>query len=451
MGDPLTVARVRNPDASADLELVISLECNTSSEAINDNIRANAADEDLPWLTLSPAHDGVAVIVGGGPSAADCVEDINDLGGYIIALNGASNWLRKNGIIPDCQCIIDARPENISLLDRKAPLHLFASQVDPGLMCVRPTLMHLMSEGILDLLPEERKKAGGYALLGGGYGVGNTAICAAYTMGYRTLHCLGFDSSHRNGKGHAYSQPMNDGDILVDTEWDGVTYTSSLSMKAHAERFQILASDLEHIGCKVHVHGDGLLPAMWRVRDKQLSEGSKYRLLWSTAAYRQFSPGEQLVERFCDLTPANSTVIDFGCGTGRAGMALSKKGHDVTLVDFAENCRDPGSMKLPFEECDLTKPIPLRADYGFCTDVMEHIPPKEVELVIRNIMECVQGALFQISTVPDSMGGLIGKPLHLTVRDHQWWRQTFQSLGYLITWQEMRDDASCFFVKKETV
>lgn len=449
--DEVVVARIRNPDASDDLEMVVSLENNVSSEAINSNTRSNSA-LDLPWLGFSPEHDGVAVIVGGGPSAANQVYEIGSLqnsGAFLFALNGASKWLRVHGITSDCQCIMDARPDNISLVDYQAGSHLFGSQVDPALMSVKPILMHLMRMDTEDCLPKERRERGGYALLGGGYGVGNTVACAAYVMGYREIHCFGFDSSHRNGRGHAYPQPMNDGETLVDTKWDGVVYTSSLSMKAHAERFQIIASDLEQMGVNVYVHGDGLLPAMWRMRGRQLKEKSKYHLLWSTNAYRAISPGEHLVERFNDLIPARSTVIDFGCGTGRAGVALHKKGHKVTLLDFAENCRDAAALSLPFFECDLTTPISAKADYGFCTDVMEHIPSEDVNTVIKNIMKaCAKGVFFQISTVPDVGGKLIGQQLHLSVRPHGWWRSKFERMGYFVSWQEMRPEASCFFLKK---
>lgn len=268
MEDTFVIASHQNAGASEPLRLALRLECNTGSEAIAENIRINSARDELPWLRMEEVHDGVAVIVGGGPSLADTVSYVRALknwGGTIIALNGASGWLRKRGIRPDFQCIIDARPENMDLLDREAPAHLLASQAAPCVVSAVPnvTLVHLSSDGLESQLPAERMVKGDYCLVGGGYGVGNTAICAAYVLGFRTLHCFGFDSSHRKGRGHAYPQPMNDGIPCVETVWDGVTYTSSLPMKAHAERFQIIANDLRQMGCRVHVHGDGLLPAMF--------------------------------------------------------------------------------------------------------------------------------------------------------------------------------------------
>jgi hypothetical protein len=453
MLDTITVASVRNPDASADMSLCILLDCNTPDDEINGNIAANASRDDVPWLGFHEEHDGVAVIVGGGPSAADHIEDIAELhrsGATIFALNGASAWLRGNGLNADYQCIIDAQVDSLALIDTDAPCHLLASQVNPSLLRAshNPMLMHLLTVGVEDHLPATRRERGGYALIGGGYGVGNSAICAAYVLGYRTLHCFGFDSSHRNGHGHAYPQPMNDTMPLIETVWNGETYVSSLPMKAHAERFQIIASDLEGMGCAVHVHGSGLLPAMWRSRGRQITEKSKYHLLWSTKSYREFSPGEEAADRFLELIKPDGLIIDFGCGTGRGGLKLSEAGRAVHLVDFAENCRDTAALHLPFTECDLTQPIPLSAPYGFCTDVMEHIPTDDVEAVASNIMAAAETVFFQISTVDDACGALVGQTLHLTVRPHDWWLGLFTYLGHRVTYAENIGTASRFVVKR---
>lgn len=265
----LTTHRCQNPISGEPLELRFMLTCNTSDEKIAENIRINSAREDLAWLKFEDPHDGVAIIVGGGPSAEDDLSKIKHrqrMGGTIFSLNGASRWLSRYGVRSDWQVMIDAKPETLALVDETAPNHLFASQIDPETVNAIPSplLMHLSSEGSEDNLPAERREKTSYALVGGGFGVGNSACCAAYVMGFREIHCFGFDCSHRDGKSHSYSQPMNDDIPCVVTDWGDETYISSISMKAAAERFQIIANDLKELGCEVHVHGSGLLPAMYR-------------------------------------------------------------------------------------------------------------------------------------------------------------------------------------------
>lgn len=138
-------------------------------------------------------------------------------------------------------------------------------------------------------------------------------------------------------------------------------------------------------------------------------------------------------------------MIDFGCGTGRAGLIIHQT-NPVILVDFVDNCRDAEAQVLPFIQWDLTQPLPLHAPYGFCTDVLEHIPTKDVETVIRNILDSATRVFFQISTVNDVMGDLIGEPLHLTVKPHNWWRTVFLKVGAKIEYEDQQPHVSLFYI-----
>jgi SAM-dependent methyltransferase len=149
------------------------------------------------------------------------------------------------------------------------------------------------------------------------------------------------------------------------------------------------------------------------------------------------------------LVEPDGLILDFGCGTGRAARKMADEGHDVLLIDFADNCRDQEAANLPFLEWDLTKPCPARGVAGFCTDVMEHIPDADVALVIDNIMEAGRKVYFQINTVPDSFGAMLGTTLHLSVHDHAWWHDLFLELGYIIRWQEQGPISSKFLVTGE--
>jgi SAM-dependent methyltransferase len=435
-----------NPGASKPLVLPVHLVCNTSDEEIYSNIRENSASRGN-WLRLAPDHDRTAVLCGSGPSLADHLGVIRErqaAGQTVFALNGAARFLADNGILPDYQVIIDAREATADLVG-PALNHLFASQVHPECFRRAPDaqLWHLEVGNIENEFPDYPND---YCLIGGAASVGNTATCLAFAMGYRNLQLYGYDSSHRNDKGHAFAQPMNDGDPCCVVKFDGKEYTASLTMKLQAEKFQETAAALKASGCTIEVHGDGLLPAMFKAPPEVMAEEEKYQRIWEMDAYRNLAPGEECVPKFLELIAPGATVIDFGCGTGRAALKIATAGHQVTLLDFADNCRDKDAESLPFIKWDLTRPIEVKATYGFCTDVMEHIPPLDVEAVITNIMRAAPRTFFNISTVPDELGVLIGQHLHLTVRPHKWWRETFQALGYHITWQEMTDVASSFFV-----
>lgn len=441
----------RNPHATAPLILPVLVVSNTPDEDIERNIATNSA-LDLAWIGPRPAHDRVAIMCGGGPSIADHLDEIRSTEGTLFAMNGASRFLHEHGITVDYQVIADAKPETATLVDPDAGSHLFASQVNPETLARAPdaTLWHLCVDEAMDrLFPVERRRAGGYSLIGGGASVGNSAFCLAYVMGYRRFECYGYDSSHRNDASHAYEQDMNRFIPTVEVEWAGETYLSSVAMKAQAEKFQITGQALEQEGCTINLHGDGLLPAMWNTDASNLTECDKYRLMWATDSYRNCSPGEHAVPMILAHLKPEGLVLDFGCGTGRASLALAKAGLDVLLIDFADNCRDEEAIGLPFLEWDLTRPLPPHAHYGICCDVMEHIPTEDVPAVLDNITAAADNVFFQISTVPDDMGALIDEPLHLTVRPHEWWHEQLSRFGS-VTWQQTLSGASCFILRSST-
>jgi SAM-dependent methyltransferase len=174
-------------------------------------------------------------------------------------------------------------------------------------------------------------------------------------------------------------------------------------------------------------------------------EREKYRRMWDRPEYRRVAPGEIAATAF--LTQArlrhDVEVLDFGCGTGRGAMMIAALGGaKVKMLDFADNCLDPEvrqaletqNGRLTFAVCDLTRPIPHKAAYGYCTDVMEHIPPEDVLKVLRNILLAAEHVFFQIACVPDELGALIGEPLHLTVQPPAWWIQQLTGLGAVVHW-----------------
>jgi hypothetical protein len=445
-----------NPGATAPLILPVHVICNTSDEDLHRNIRANSARRRQlwhRWVKSEEPHNSVAVLVGSGPSLADSLDEIRQLrdgpGHHVIfAMNGAAEFLHDRGITPDYQVMIDPREETKQLVSQDARHHLIASQCHPAVFDLLPDakLYHLQIEGIDDDLPEYPLP---FALVGGAASVGNTSTVLAYVLGFRTLHLYGYDSSHRDAQSHAFHQKMNDGEPNCIVAWNGREYRTSLTMKLQAEKAQDTLRLLEGAGVKIHVHGSGLLPDMWNTPPENLPEREKYIRMWAIPGYRRLAPGEDAAGEFLEIVKPDGRVIDFGSGTGRGALALSKAGVDVWMVDFASNCRDNEALHLPFVEHDLTEPLALRAPYGYCTDVMEHIPPAQVETVIRNIMESAGTVFFQIATVPDNFGAVINQRLHLTVEPHEWWRETFTRLGYVVTFDRDIGQQSQFVVKRD--
>lgn len=155
-------------------------------------------------------------------------------------------------------------------------------------------------------------------------------------------------------------------------------------------------------------------------------EREKYQLMWSRDEYRISSPGERMVDYMLEILPVmpNDSIIDYGCGTGRAVYRFMSYGYPTVGVDIAKNAIDLTSdYTIDFVNANLWQlPVYLTSNWCYCTDVLEHIPPEKIDDVLKGIFKRTRkGGFFTISHQPDKMGELIGETLHLTVKPWRWW------------------------------
>ena len=187
-------------------------------------------------------------------------------------------------------------------------------------------------------------------------------------------------------------------------------------------------------------------------------EQEDYLKLWGQVPeYRKFSPGEHVASMFIEAAgddlKATDKLIDWGCGTGRGGYKIHQlRGLDVTFVDFALNALDKDieeslGDRLRFVEHDITKPTHLRAEWGFCVDVMEHLRPEQVDDALGTIFESCRNVFFSIATGPDHFGQHpeIQHPLHLTQKGYDWWLKKFSNHGVVVHRSAVREGSVVFY------
>lgn len=154
-------------------------------------------------------------------------------------------------------------------------------------------------------------------------------------------------------------------------------------------------------------------------------ERAKYERMWALPAYRDDDATAHARAALTALPMrAGESVIDFGAGAGYASLALVDAGYRVLAVDIAANALAPHiAARVPLLLASLWDlPVTLGADWGFCSDVMEHVPPDRVDDVLRTIRLATRRAsYFSISLRPDGCGVLIGEALHLSVHPIDWW------------------------------
>jgi 2-polyprenyl-3-methyl-5-hydroxy-6-metoxy-1,4-benzoquinol methylase len=178
------------------------------------------------------------------------------------------------------------------------------------------------------------------------------------------------------------------------------------------------------------------------VRTVLEKEVEKYEAIWSCPAYHEVSPGEGyavIFEEFEDNK--GKSIIDLGCGAGAGGTALRELGYeDVTFLDLVKVGDNAPFIQSPLWEDWGVKGIKgKRYDWGYCCDVMEHIPTEYVSLCIHRIRENCDSAFFSIGLIDDHFGKVIREPLHITIRPFVWWKELLSQFGEL---EDARDQVA---------
>lgn len=254
-----------NGGSAQELEVV----CNTRDESLRSNMRA-ALTRNLPTVQFNrEAHGRHAVIVGGGPSLADTLDEIRWrqwAGQTIFATNNTFAWLKERGITADAQVFLDARQDNVRFVQKGEHTVYLCSQCHPDLFDAadNAVMWHVNTDVAHEVLDDQ---PGETTFISGGSTVVLNAMCLAYALGYRELHLYGVDSSYRENQHHAYAQPLNDRDERVQALCEGRTFWVAPWMAQQVYQFQEIAPSLAEGGCTITVHGDGLLPWVARHLD----------------------------------------------------------------------------------------------------------------------------------------------------------------------------------------
>jgi hypothetical protein len=181
--------------------------------------------------------------------------------------------------------------------------------------------------------------------------------------------------------------------------------------------------------------------------DLHEQEKAKYKKVWGHEEYGTVSPGEHYIVPFLQISghPVNGypkTMYEYGAGCGRPALFHTMAGIDVAMFDIADNCLDEhvkmaiGDKLIVANLWDLPADTEKR-EYGYCTDVMEHIPPERVEQVINEISRTSKRCFFSICLMEDHFGKGIDEVLHLTVRPFEWWRDLLGKYGYVINARDL--------------
>lgn len=250
--------------------------CNTQFETIVDNVKYSLSTGNFVLGVETGQHLHHAVIVGGGPSINQFGPELHYRAGQeqtFIALNNSWRWLEDNELPCHVQVMCDARPENAAFLppagskiERWYATQCAKAVIEPSL----PEHTFLWNCMVDELLPEFEKQD--MFWIGFGSSVGLRSLFLMYCLGYREFHLYGFDSCYEDGHGHAYPQPLNENERVMDINFAGRDFKCAAWMVKQAEEMLLAIEHLTAQKCVITIHGDGLLP--WMAKNS-LVEGKR--------------------------------------------------------------------------------------------------------------------------------------------------------------------------------
>ena len=243
-------------------EIICSV--NEDKDKIRDNIKNNIK-RGLPQVRpYETQWEKVVGIVLGGFTLKETFPDLLEKrksGMPVITVNGSHKYCMDNGLTPSGMVMLDSREFNNRFV---YPLvedckYFISSQCHPSvfenLKDNKVWIWHCAGDDNIDLLEEEYGKD--YFPVMGGATIALRAVHLLRMLGFHKFEMYGFDSCII-GEHHAYEQPENDGEEVIDVVVSGREFRCTAANYHQAKEFvDMISKTGEHYD--LAVHGDGLI------------------------------------------------------------------------------------------------------------------------------------------------------------------------------------------------
>ena len=362
-------------------------------------------------------------IVCFGPSLNDTWEKVKDFE-HIFSCSGSHKFLLEHGIVPEFHVEVDPRAHKVALIGspHKDVEYLIASTCHPAVFDLlegyKVTLWHVFdnAEDGLRTLPR-----GEWALTGG-CGVGLRAMTIARFFGFTDQHIFGMDGNSGPTGRHAAPHPSQaKGDHF--TEYMGVKYRTT---PAFLEAARMTFHELNQMpDVKATFYGEGLVQAM--------AKNYKPEPIAAGKALIGFNKPELISAEFKELNARlHRENLAYGVGGGKEAPTVLKLAEQLKTKSILDYGCGKGylakAIPFPIWEYDPAIPgkeeSPRPADLVICADVLEHIEPDKLQVVLDDLRRCVkQVGYFVIHTGPAQKVYADGRNTHLTQQSRAWWEK----------------------------
>ena len=290
---PQTKVKATKTEESSKKPIVVTPQDCMPIEDIRMNILTNAKRMPTAITKRCQWNNEEVAIVSAGPSLKKSFREIQQLqnrGVRIVCVKHSHNTLLENNIQPWACTILDPRPFNEKSTHGYVRKELLA-EPHPRVMYWVATMSN--PDVVTHLLDKKAKVVAWDAycnaiegwdffkdrlLITGGTCAGMRSIGLLHTLGFRTMHLYGFDSCIE-GEPENKDELAEDGRkkwLKVSVGEDNKPYWTTGELLAQAQDFEKLMQR-EEIDLDIHVHGDGLVKALWDDGLKDKIEKTTYK------------------------------------------------------------------------------------------------------------------------------------------------------------------------------
>lgn len=418
-------------------------------EKLFENIRANVSIGDYIPLYTKPYDDRIFVMICGGPSLADHLDEIRakalDRDHYmVVCSNMTGGYLLEHGITPHVHFILD--PQEKKKFDVLPHRTSGDTEYWLNVACDPAVFGELREQGIKPHVFLADFEAGGRAIkavkdamtygqdgmmaIQGGTMAGLRAINLADALGFRKMEYYGFDATVKvsDGRAQPYAYDKKRGEAIIEISCDrcDAKFDSTLIFQKQVNEFLQWRShmpwmDMSIIGGGLIAHyvdhvlalESQVVRAKYRYTpeyaelQKTLHSEGDYGVSGSAFAPTIFHAVSQLAKKHGEVS-----ILDYGSAGGKTLKSVQEKFWLPPGITCA--CYDP------FIEEFSAEPEP--ADFVICTDVLEHVEPECIYAVLDHLAAITKKIIFLSISLSEAHKKLAdGRNAHINLRNSEFW------------------------------
>lgn len=418
-----------------------------TADKLFENIRQNVTANQYQPLQAVPYDERVFVMVCGGPSLADHLEDVKAKAEQpdrylVVCSNMTGDYLREHGITPHAHFVIDPQPKKSRDVANASPdvqywinlacdPSVFQTLVDQG---ITPYgfLADFDADGNAIRAVKESMQNGqsGMMAIQGGTMAGLRAINLADALGFRSMQFYGFDATVQvgNGKARPYAYEKKRGEAIIEVFCDVCPdrFDTTLVFQSQVNEFLKWRSRMPWVD--IEIIGGGLIShAFEHLKERERA------LPWSKERFTEEYKALQLdlhgkgdygysgityiptiFHAIAQLAKKHGSVdvLDYGAAGGHTMKAVRE--HMWLPPVVTDRCYDPFVDEFAAE--------PTAADLIICTDVLEHVEPECTMAVLDHLASLTKKMVFLSIALKRAQKVLAdGRNAHLNLPGEEFW------------------------------